>query len=110
VHDGDTIKVRLNSGPLSVRFFGIDAPELKQAQGAASRNTLARLVEDKIVDMEPIGQTSYDREQSGRLCPGGTGHQGYRPICRSRRNASGGVHISSHFPAIANPPRGQPKL
>ena len=61
VHDGDTIKVQLDSGPISVRFFGIDAPELKQAHGAESRNALARLVENKIVELEPIGQTSYDR-------------------------------------------------
>jgi endonuclease YncB( thermonuclease family) len=61
VHDGDTIKVQLDSGPINVRFYGVDAPELNQAHGAESRNTLARLVESKMVDLEPVGQNSYDR-------------------------------------------------
>ena len=61
VHDGDTIKVQLDSGPIKVRFHGVDAPELNQAHGGESRNALLRLVNNRVVDLEPIGQSSYDR-------------------------------------------------
>lgn len=61
VHDGDTIKVQLDSGPINVRFHGIDAPELNQSYGDRSRDALARLVGNQLIDLEPTGQYSYDR-------------------------------------------------
>jgi|GEM_PF-819402 len=61
VHDGDTIKVQLDSGPISIRFFGIDAPELSQSYGLESRRALAKLVDGREVDIEPTGQNSYER-------------------------------------------------
>lgn len=61
VHDGDTIKVNLSSGPISVRLHGVDAPELKQTHGEQSRRALLKLVGAKTVDLDPTGQSSYDR-------------------------------------------------
>jgi endonuclease YncB( thermonuclease family) len=61
VHDGDTIKVQLDSGPISVRLHGIDAPERNQPHGEESTAALARLVGGKSVDLEPVGQKSYGR-------------------------------------------------
>lgn len=58
VHDGDTL--RLQSGQ-RVRLWGIDAPELKQAYGVASRDHLARLVSGKVVRLEPHGEDRYGR-------------------------------------------------
>jgi len=61
VTDGDTIKVQLASGPISVRFDGIDAPESKQPQGKAATQFLKSLVEGKTVSLEPVSQDRYSR-------------------------------------------------
>jgi endonuclease YncB( thermonuclease family) len=44
IHDGDTIRLTNGSEELKVRFCGIDAPELKQPMGIASRDYLRSLV------------------------------------------------------------------
>src|SRR5688572_26105790 len=50
VHDGDTITViDQNNKKFSIRLQGIDAPELKQAVGAASQQNLSRMVLGKQV-------------------------------------------------------------
>ena len=41
VTDGDTIKVQLSSGPITVRFGSIDAPEKNQPWGRRARTALA---------------------------------------------------------------------
>jgi micrococcal nuclease len=61
VTDGDTIKVQLSSGPISVRFDGIDAPESSQPQGKAATQFLKGLVEGKTVSLEPVTQDRYSR-------------------------------------------------
>ena len=53
--------MQLSSGPINVRFFAIDAPELNQSHGKESRLALQKLVAGRQVDLEPIGQESYDR-------------------------------------------------
>jgi endonuclease YncB( thermonuclease family) len=40
VIDGDTIKVQLSSGPITVRLANIDAPELGQSGGGAATRAL----------------------------------------------------------------------
>jgi len=40
VIDGDTIKVQLSSGPITVRLAHIDAPESHQPGGGAATRTL----------------------------------------------------------------------
>lgn len=37
VIDGDTIDIRLQSGPIRIRFYGVDAPEKSQAHGRKLR-------------------------------------------------------------------------
>jgi endonuclease YncB( thermonuclease family) len=61
VHDGDTMKVQLSSGPISVRLAGIDAPEVKQEHGPESTAALKNLVVGAVVDLQAAGQKSYDR-------------------------------------------------
>lgn len=53
VHDGDTLTV-LNAGKVQhkIRLAGIDAPELGQAYGQASKKHLAELVAGKTVSVE----------------------------------------------------------
>ncbi len=60
--DGDTIKVRLDSGPITVRLHGIDSPERKQAIGPAATKALRNLVEHESLKLEVIEQRdAYDR-------------------------------------------------
>lgn len=43
IYDGDTITVLSGSEKLKIRFFGIDAPELKQEFGKESREHLLKI-------------------------------------------------------------------
>ncbi len=63
VHDGDTIKVRQGNRVEKIRFACLDAPELSQPLGQASRNHLKRLIEEagdrvtlKILDTDRYGR------------------------------------------------------
>lgn len=64
VVDGDTVRMRPPQGgkPVSIRIEGIDAPEICQAGGAASRDALKRRVLGKRVAVH--GRV---RDQYGRL-------------------------------------------
>jgi endonuclease YncB( thermonuclease family) len=42
VTDGDTVRVRLDSGPINVRLHAVDTPELGQPWGREARDALAR--------------------------------------------------------------------
>lgn len=57
VVDGDTIKVRLDSGPISIRLHGIDAPERRQARGSAATKALRSLLEGESLEIEPVEQS-----------------------------------------------------
>ena len=61
VVDGDTADVRLDSGPIRVRFYGIDAPEMGQPHGNAAKQRLSELIYDKFVEVQPYEQDRYDR-------------------------------------------------
>ena len=62
VADGDTITVLdSTNGQNKVRFFGIDAPEKKQAFGEASRKHLASFVAGKDVRVEWTSRDKYNR-------------------------------------------------
>ncbi len=52
VVDGDTIVVEIEGQPEVFNLAGIDAPELDQAFGEQSRQSLSELVIDKEVDLE----------------------------------------------------------
>lgn len=57
VHDGDTI----TADAARIRLYGIDAPELAQAGGKASRDYLAALVDGRSVEIIPQDTDAYGR-------------------------------------------------
>jgi len=62
VLDGDSLRVRLESGPIEVRLHAADAPEYDQPGGREARRALARrLAPGTIVELEPIEQDRYER-------------------------------------------------
>jgi len=62
VHDGDTITLlTAEKEQVKVRLEGIDAPELKQAFGNASKQSLSDLVFGKLVRLEVAGKDRYKR-------------------------------------------------
>ena len=62
VVDGDTIDVVLASGKIRVRVWGIDTPERGQPLAEEASTLLRQLVDDgRNVELQPAGQTSYDR-------------------------------------------------
>lgn len=61
VTDGDTIKVQLSSGPITVRLDSIDTPESNQLWGPEAKAALARLVDGRKVALEVITQDRYER-------------------------------------------------
>ncbi|MBM4221264.1 MAG: thermonuclease family protein [Gammaproteobacteria bacterium] len=61
VTDGDTATVRLQSGPITVRFYGIDAPERDQPHGKDAASVLRQQIAGKVVDLLPVEQDKYDR-------------------------------------------------
>lgn len=62
VIDGDTVRVRTpDKGDTTVRLAGIDAPELRQVGGAASRQMLTEMVLGKTVACESFKKDRYGR-------------------------------------------------
>lgn len=59
--DGDTIDVQLQSGPIRIRFHGVDAPERSQHHGKAATAALSALIMGKDVQIEPFDQDRYER-------------------------------------------------
>ena len=60
VYDGDTITVRTNE-TIKIRLDGIDAPELKQPYGQASKQAMSGLVYGKTVTIKPGKKDRYGR-------------------------------------------------
>jgi endonuclease YncB( thermonuclease family) len=63
VSDGDTLWVRPLAGgvPVKLRVDGIDAPEICQSGGAASRAALERLVADQVLVVQPRRRDDFGR-------------------------------------------------
>ncbi|WP_309679610.1 thermonuclease family protein [Polaromonas sp.] len=63
VVDGDTVRVRPPDGgkPVSVRVEGIDAPEICQPGGAASRDALKRRALGQTVEVQSRAHDDYGR-------------------------------------------------
>lgn len=57
VHDGDTLKINGQS----FRLAGVDAPELSELYGIASRDMLIVMIRDGTVICTPTGTHSYKR-------------------------------------------------
>jgi endonuclease YncB( thermonuclease family) len=74
IHDGDTIRVDCDGQQQRIRFACIDAPELKQENGIASRNHLRSLlnwannqVSINAVDTDRFGRTVAEVYANGQL-------------------------------------------
>jgi endonuclease YncB( thermonuclease family) len=61
VTDGDTIRVQLSSGPISVRFDSIDAPEKDQPWGPEAHRALASRLAGQQVALDVVEQDRYER-------------------------------------------------
>ncbi len=61
VHDGDTLTLQVGATFHTVRLDSIDAPELAQAFGAESRQTLADMLLKKAVQVAWSQRDRYDR-------------------------------------------------
>ncbi|WP_346746950.1 thermonuclease family protein, partial [uncultured Campylobacter sp.] len=62
ISDGDTITILTQQRKqIKVRFYGIDAPELKQPYGKKSKQFLANLIAGKVVEVEENGKDRYKR-------------------------------------------------
>ena len=61
VADGDSFVVRKNGSELSIRLWGIDAPEFDQPYAQASKNTLKRLLSEKYLQIIPKDIDKYGR-------------------------------------------------
>lgn len=58
--DGDTFVMKVGDDEITVRIYGMDAPETKQAFGTTAKKRLAALVEGRDVKVVKKG-TSYGR-------------------------------------------------
>jgi len=61
VIDGDSIEVQLSSGPVVVRFNGVDAPEHDQPGGNESAAALRRRLRNRDVSLQVVTQDRYER-------------------------------------------------
>jgi len=61
VTDGDTIKVINETGLTTVRLYGIDSPEKKQAFGLVAKDFVEVMIKGKVVDIAPVDVKHYDR-------------------------------------------------
>lgn len=61
VTDGDTIKVQLSSGPITVRFDSIDAPEKSQPWGREAYAALYQRLSQQVVSLDVMTQDRYER-------------------------------------------------
>lgn len=61
VGDGDSARVLLDSGPIEVRLYGIDAPEFSAPRGREAKKALERLIAHREVEIRPLSQDSYER-------------------------------------------------
>jgi len=61
VIDGDTLKVINETGMTTVRLYGVDSPEKKQAFGPAAKDFVETMAAGKVVDVSPIDTDRYGR-------------------------------------------------
>jgi endonuclease YncB( thermonuclease family) len=70
VHDGDTLTVLVERRQVKVRLTEIDAPELKQAYGARSKQSLSELCFGKTAELEVHDRDRYGRTLAQVYCGG----------------------------------------
>ena len=70
VHDGDTLTVLAGRESIKVRLDEIDAPELRQAYGRASKKSLSALCFDRYAEVNEQGRDRYGRVLGRVSCAG----------------------------------------
>ena len=70
VHDGDTLTVLVDQRQIRVRLVDIDAPELGQAFGRRSRDSLAGMCTGVVVTIAEAGRDRYGRMLDRVTCRG----------------------------------------
>lgn len=70
VHDGDTLTVLLERRQIRIRLVGIDAPELHQAFGRRSRDSLAGMCAGLTATIAEQGRDRYGRTLGRVSCAG----------------------------------------
>lgn len=70
VHDGDTLTAVQNGQHYTLRLNAIDAPELDQAFGVASQQSLAALCLQQTARIDELGHDKYDRVLARVSCRG----------------------------------------
>lgn len=68
VHDGDTLTVLLDREQVRVRLVDIDAPELGQAFGRRSRESLAGMCAGAVATVQDRGHDRYGRTLGHVTC------------------------------------------
>ena len=61
ITDGDTFSCLSENQKKTIRLYGIDAPEKKQAYGQAARQYLSRQIFGKTVSVTSFGEDAYGR-------------------------------------------------
>ena len=61
VYDGDTCTLMADDQKYRIRFYGIDAPEIKQDGGIVARERLRHKILNKNVRIEVVDQDRYGR-------------------------------------------------
>lgn len=61
VLDGDSFLAEIDSKPVNVRLWGIDAPEKQQPYARFSKNSLKRLIGQQLVRLQPVEYDRYGR-------------------------------------------------
>ncbi len=70
VHDGDTLTLADAHATYKIRLVDIDAPELRQARGEESRDSLIQLCRSKDATAEITGKDRYRRLLGRLTCSG----------------------------------------
>lgn len=68
VHDGDTLTILVERKQVRVRLLEIDAPELKQAFGRKSKDSLAKMCAGKTAQVESTSKDRYGRVLGWATC------------------------------------------
>ena len=104
VHDGDTVRVTdVHGAKRRIRLAYIDAPELDQAHGIASRDALRRLIDQQTVQLTIHDTDRYHRQVAtitlggrdinlAQIEHGNAWH--YRSIARKRQNRADYAHYA----------------
>lgn len=70
IQDGDTLTVLVAEQQIKIRLASIDAPELGQAFGTRSRESLAELCHQQQATVTPAGRDRYGRTIGEVACNG----------------------------------------